>query len=265
MTKPPMVLFAVPSYSGAACAEFLPSYIDTVSALSAAGIASGFSTCPFDPYLSKARNRLATEFLTTWTMATHLFFLDDDIGWPGAKVAEFVKRDLDLLCGVYPKKTDRGEFPAQLLIVDGKPVEHPEHKGLYRALLAPTGFMCIKRHVLERLAAASGQYFDTTKAVDPLMHFNIFDMGFFTPDGERPKNQGGVKGEFWGEDYYFVRKWRDMGGEVWIDPDVDFSHRGTKAWTGNLKTTMDAWFAQQAENMALAASQQSAAQQEAAQ
>lgn len=233
-----MILFGIPTFAGSPCEEFLPAYIDTLGQLGAAGIASSAVFIPRDPYLSKARNKVVTKFLTEWPQATHLFFLDDDIGWPGHKVVEFIRRDLDVVVGAYPKKTDAGEFPCQLDTEDGKLVERD---GLYRAVLAPTGFMCIKRHVIERLAALSGQYLDTTKPDASEWQFNVFDMGFFMPSGERPTKQAGMRGQFWGEDYYFVRKWRDLGGEVWIDPDIDFSHRGSKAWRGNLQSAIGAW------------------------
>lgn len=238
----PLILFAIPSYTGAPCGEFMVSWTETLGALGQAGIPSGVCWVPQDPYLSKARNKAATLFLTQWPMATHLFFLDDDIGWPAQKVVEFIRRDVDLITGVYPKKTDNLEFPAQLMLEDGKIVERD---GLLKAALAPTGFMCIKRHVLEKMAARSGQYLDTTNPAATEWQFNIFDNGFFMPSGEVPTNQGGVKGEFWGEDYYFVRKWRDLGGDVWIDPDIEFTHRGSKAWRGNFKSAIVAWQEQQ--------------------
>lgn len=242
----PLILFGIPSFAGAPCEEFFVSWTATLSALGAAGIPSGTCMAAHDPYLGKVRNKIATEFLTQWPQATHLFFLDDDIGWPAQKVVDMIRHDVDLVAGVYPKKTDNPEYPVQLAMEDGQPIEK---NGLYKAALAPTGFMCIKRHVLERLAAKAGQYLDTTNPNASVWQFNIFDNGFFLPSGEVPLNQGGVRGEFWGEDYYFGRKWRDMGGDIWIDPDIEFSHRGSKAWRGNFNHAILAWREQQkAEN-----------------
>ena len=247
----PVVHFGIPSFAGAPCQEFVPSYVETLVALGAAGIASSMTLAPGDPYLSKVRNRIAYDFLTQWTSATHLFFLDDDIGWAPHKVVEFVERDLDVIAGAYPKKSDKGEYPCQMdTDASGMPFEE---NGLWRAKLAPTGFMCIKRRVLERMAAESGQYRDSTKIGDQAAHWNIFDMGWFLPSGERPTNQGGVMGEFWGEDYYFCRRWRDMGGEIWIDPDILFTHRGSLAWAGNFRQASEEYFAKRDAGAAAAA------------
>ena len=240
MSKP-VVLFGVTSFSGSVCREFLPSYIETISALSREGIASCLSLVPGDPYLSKARNRIAYEFLVNWTNCTHLFFLDDDLGWQPSAALRLVQHNVDVVAGCYPKKSDKGEWPAQMETDgDSRPIER---NGLWRAKLAPTGFMCIKRAVLEKMAQASGLYVDTTAPGATAAQWNIFDMGWFTTDGDRPANQGGVAGQFWGEDYYFCRRWRDMGGEVWIDPDIMFTHRGSMAWGGNFKKASDEWFA----------------------
>jgi hypothetical protein len=59
---------------------------------------------------------------------------------------------MGFLCGVYPKKQDNQEFPVTLMMKDGKVIKR-DH--LYKADLVPTGFMRIKRHVLEKMAARS--------------------------------------------------------------------------------------------------------------
>ena len=235
--KQPLVVFGIATFKGEPCLEFFNSYQDTLIHLAQSGIPSGRSMVPGDPYLSKARNRLAYEFLVNWPGATHLFFLDDDIGWQPEKVTEFVRRDLDIIVGAYPKKNDRGEFPVELDARDGALVERD---GLFRVTLMPTGFCCIKREVLERLAAVSGQYRDTTDPRTEMWQWNLFENGWFLPDGTRPKQQGGVRGEFWGEDYYFGRRWRDMGGEIWLDPDIEFTHRGSKVWSGCIRASIEA-------------------------
>ena len=251
MTTRPLVVFGIATYTGAACHEFQQSFVETLSALAAAGIPSATLTVQGDPYLSKARNRLAADFLTKWQAASHLFFLDDDIGWPGHKVAEFVQREEDVIGGIYPKKADDAQWPMQLdADKDGNLIER---NGLYRAMLAPTGFLCVRRHVMEKMAATAEQYLDTTHPTAPPFHWNIFDMGWFLPDGTRPMPAAGRKGEFWGEDYYFCRRWRDMAGEIWIDPAIEFTHSGRKAWRGSLKPALDAWIAEREKAQAKAA------------
>jgi hypothetical protein len=36
------------------------------------------------------------------------------------------------------------------------------------------------------------------------------------------------------EDYNFCRRWREIGGTCWVDPDQTLHHIGTKVFSGNL-------------------------------
>ncbi len=213
-----------------------------------------------DPYLPKCRNRLAGTFLTDTPRATHLFFLDDDIGWPAAKVLEFLKRPEDIICGIYPKRDDNSSFPVTLkLDANHRMIEKD---GLRLAQLVPTGFMRIKRHVLEKMAARSMKYTDILPGGESRMFWEIFQARLVDPKMEELrradldalsredaiahlKRSLGVTvppelGTWSGEDYFFAERWREMGGEVWVDPDIEFTHRGSKAWKANFADSVRA-------------------------
>jgi hypothetical protein len=233
-----MVVFMTPCLSSHVSMDFHMSMLTTEDELNKRGISRAHVLRPGDPYLAKVRSKMASDFLRDYPAADSLFFIDDDVGWPAQKAVDFVRYDKDIVGGIYPKKTDNNEWPVQLDMEGGRPVEE---NGLVRVMLAPTGFLCIKRPVLEQMAAKAGQYLNTVQLVNPAKHWNIFDMGFFLPDGTRPYPMDGRVGEFWGEDYYFCRKWRDMGGHIWIDPDIEFTHTGKKTWRGNFKVEYDKW------------------------
>jgi hypothetical protein len=39
---------------------------------------------------------------------------------------------------------------------------------------------------------------------------------------------------WWGEDYAFCRNWQEIGGEVWLVPNLNLNHwSGDKVWKGN--------------------------------
>ena len=38
----------------------------------------------------------------------------------------------------------------------------------------------------------------------------------------------------WGEDYSFCIRWRKIGGQVWVDPEIEMGHVGYKIFQGNL-------------------------------
>lgn len=234
------IVFGIPSYSASFCPEFFQSYVTTLSVLDRAWI--GYSTCllPSEGFITRARNAIVTDFLVKRPSGTHLFFLDDDIGWPAEKVVEFIHYDAGIVAGVYPEKKDGGTFPVAPV---NQGEDFIEDTGLFKAALAPAGFMCIKREALAMMIQHCALYMSPTG--EP--QFNLFDSGIFMPDtGERAGP--GDRGEFWSEDYYFIRQFQKLGGDVWIDPDIDFSHRGQKTWRANLNTAIQAAKQQRADS-----------------
>lgn len=266
MTKQ-FVLMATPTFERRPCIEFVISMLQTEKALAMKGIDHAASLLGGDPYLAKVRNRLAGTFLTEWPQATDLFFLDDDIGWPEAKFIEFLERPEDVVCGVYPKKQDSLEFPVTLeLDGNGGLIEK---NGLYLARLVPTGFMRIKRHVIEKMAMSTAKYQEVIPGGITKIFWNMFEARFIDSQMEalrktdldaltreaaiaHLKRALGLKpgqeiGEWWGEDYWFAQRWREMGGTCWVDPDIQFTHRGSKAWEANFGPSVRATLEMQAQ------------------
>lgn len=220
------VIFATPTLSHSVSAGYLVSAIETERLLIAKGWGVGRIVIGGDPYLAKVRNKLCARFLADHPDATDLFFLDDDVTWPAHKVIEFCERPEPVVAGVYPKKSDRLDFPVELVAENGALVERD---GLVKANGAGAGFLRVKRAVIETLAASSRVYRDTDEDGVKREVANIFEMGAHE------------SGEWWGEDYCFFRKCADAGFDLWIDPDIRFSHRGTKAWTANMADHLQAF------------------------
>lgn len=262
MTQP-FVFIGVPSFRGEPQREFTLSFIETQRELTANGINYVLSLLAGDPYLPKVRDRIVADFLTRWPMATDFFFIDDDIGWPGHKVVEFIKRPQEVVCGVYPKRQDDLAFPVTLELTDQG--DFIWDGDLVLAHLAPTGFMRIKRPVLEKMAMNSPRYHENSADGSQLMLWSIFQAKFVDlqmhalakTDLDALSREEAIAhlkralgtvagqelGQFWGEDYWFTERFRDMGGKVWVDPDIAFTHRGSKAWAanfnGSLRATME--------------------------
>ena len=247
----PFVLLGVPSFRGTPEREFIVALSETQNALAAAGVGYSMTMLAGDPYLAKVRNRIAAKFLTDFPHATHLFFIDDDVGWAPSKVPQLVMRGEDVVCGVYPKKLDQLEFPATLELDDAGQLI--ERDGLYQAHLAPTGFMCIARHVLERMAMNSPRYMETSATGEQLTQWSIFEARYVDnamealrgTDLDALSHEDAIAhlkrslglvtpsemGQWWGEDFWFTERWRQMGGKIWVDPEIAFTHRGSKAWS----------------------------------
>lgn len=210
-------VFATPSLSHSVSLEYFRSFMETSQLLQQAGITHTSIQVGGDCYLAHARNRLVHTFLNDFPEATDLFFLDDDIGWPAEAVLRLLRDEPDVVAGIYPHKQDDVSYPVSLEMTDGHAVQVD---GLFLAKTVPTGFLRIRRHVLETMAAASAIYAHKTATGVDTVH-EVFRMGAYD-------------GEWWGEDIDFCNRWRAMGGTIWVDADITFTHSGRKQWRGRL-------------------------------
>lgn len=227
------VVFAIPTYGQHPSFHFTRSAIATLDLCKNAGIVTQWNFRPGDPYISKCRSALATEFLTEHKAADDLFFLDDDVGWDAKAVLRILGRDEDVIAGVYPKKQDAEDFPVELLF-DEKTMQPIRRDHLVLAALVPTGFLRIKRHVLEACAEQSGIYVHPDSRKTAFDCYDLFRNGFIAdqPDGRR--------GRWWGEDFFFSYMVRQLGFEIWVDPDIEFTHSGSHTWRGNFSKALAA-------------------------
>jgi hypothetical protein len=213
----PQVIFATPTLGHSFSAHFMKSLQETQWMLSAHGITSGCMVRPGDCFVDKARNKLVTDFLREFPATQNFFFLDDDIGWPPEKIVEFIQRPDPVVAGVYPKKSEDIDWPCTFAL-NGETGDLIESEGMILATMAPTGFMRIKRHVLERLAERASIFSDDAPGGERLDYHYIFECG-----------RGG-DGKFWGEDYTFCKKITAAGFHIWIDPNIVFKHQGVRTW-----------------------------------
>lgn len=214
--KPPAkgqkLFLAVPCYEGigAGCAYTLFQF---GQALKEAGIEVELSIYTGNCHVDDGRNRLVRDFLMS--DCTDMVFLDADVGCPPSNLTQLLGYDADVVAGVYPKKNGDDQYPVKML-----PGEMwSDSRGLLEVQAVPTGFLRMRRHVLERMAAEAVQYNaknDAPSAIPLIFERQVHD------------------GTRWGGDYVFCRKWREMGGKVHIAPEMIFEHSGPDTWSGRV-------------------------------
>lgn len=220
------VLFAIPSTDHRLHLNCVASLTNTMVVLSQQGIRHTWTAQGGITFIDHARNVLVHQFLTEYPGATDLFFIDDDVGWPAEAALRLLNHDVDMVAGVYPLKSDEGGFPVSILAHKDShlPVEE---NGLIKADFVPTGFLRMRRNVLEVMGEDQPTY-PWRRADGTTQHIkNVFHTGYL--DGER-----------WGEDVDFCNRWRAKGGDIWVDPDIHFTHVGRKVWTGHLGQSLEA-------------------------
>lgn len=211
------VLVATPTYAGHLSAAYQASMLASVWAAVDANIAVDHVTLSYDCHVDDARNALLREFMAgEWS---DLVFIDADIGWEPASFIRLVKHDADVVAGVYPKKGDDNwpvfEWPGRGLAV------RPD--GLVDVPGVPTGFMRIRRHVVEKLIEANAhrQFHGQSSEPGSPMFTIVFERTW----------ENGVR---WSGDYAFCRAWAKLGGKVFVDPEMKFEHVGETSWAGCL-------------------------------
>lgn len=208
------VFFATPTYDYNFCAEYNASMMMTMMYLNAHKIDAIGQFIGGMCFIDLARNKLTKAFLAS--DATDLFFIDADVGWDYKAVKRFVEYDEEIVAGLVPKRKVPTFYHDNALtgvISDSQLVE---------TLEAPTAFMRIRRSVFDKIDLAHPEYKDyyTLDCGPAYWQTGYFDAG----DGKK---------SFLGEDIFFCRQWIAMGEKIWIDPQVEFSHRGSFDWKGN--------------------------------
>lgn len=183
--------------------------------------------------IQRARNYLITQFLKIPT-ATHLFFVDADISFRVDDYVRMLAANKDIIVGAYPKKVIRWDLVKDA-VLSGKDNLHAhsseyaidflgdkEPKNLkepFKVEHGGTGFMLIKRKVIEKMVKKAEKYV-VNRAEGTEQDYNLFSV-------EIDEN-----GLLLSEDYYFCKQWRKMGGSIWCAPWVELTHFGTHPFKG---------------------------------
>lgn len=199
------ILFATPCYGAMVTAPHFRSCLLLKEELTTQGLANDWLITWNESLVHRGRMEMVAAFLRT--KHTHLFWLDADIEFEPSDVAALWNLDADIAVGVYAmKKRDAQWFAAWK---DGKLVtDLDQFKGPIEVDYAGTGFMLIKREVIETLAATVDTW-EGAKGPVPAL--------FMTPI-----HKGGLESE----DYFFCRIAREAGFKIVMDPKVRLGHWG---------------------------------------
>lgn len=212
---PRRIYLATPVGDGKPFDNYVASLPNAFLALAKAKIGADYGLEGGNVHVDDARNSLVRHFLTT--DCTDLVFIDADVGFRAEDLVKLVSVDRDIVAGIYPKKQDETEFPVYWL-----PEQRTiEADGCVEVARVPTGFLRIRRHVLETLAETVTKFRGNGDGpMDPLYPL-IFERSL----------KGGKR---WSGDYEFCNKAHEAGFKVHIIPDMWLTHQGTKTWGGNL-------------------------------
>lgn len=196
--------------------QFVKSLTDALPTIQAAGWDEGYAQEVNNPYISGARAAMLRKALDA--KADVIVFLDYDLEFPPESLLRLIQTEGPVVAGTYRCKVDTEEQYMGALYhgPDGTPIVRED--GCVKASVAPAGFLKITKVAVHEFMAAYPELCYGPKYAQSVDLFN----------------HGAYEGLYWGEDYAFCRRWREMGGEVWIQPDLDLTHwKAEKAYPGN--------------------------------
>ena len=195
-----------------------------------------------DALITRARAECVAHFLSD-PGATHLLFIDADMGFQPDQVFRLLDFDADVTAAAYPLKaiswdrlgaavksghpdpeTAALHYVPGLGRVDGANAR----SGFDRIPYAGTGFLLIRRAALIQMCAAyAARRYRTVVGPSHSLDDSPYRIALFDPIIE-PET-----GVYLGEDYSFCRRWTDLGGEIWLDLRSKLTHVGPTAFEGN--------------------------------
>lgn len=249
------IFIATPCYGGQIGEPYFRSMMRLVILCNKYDIKYTISTLANESLITRGRNTLVSFFMENKD-ATHLFFIDADIEFNPEDLLRQVAYDKPIVVGAYPKKAinwdsiinaarnsdldenaqtieghssnyvvnfdfvkdEQGNRTPQVQIVDN----------LVKLKDAGTGFMCIKKEVIQQMMDAHPDLkyvndINVDSKFEPYM-YALFDT-MIDPESRR----------YLSEDYMFCRLWQNMGGDVYLDPRTSLNHVGHYTFRGNIR------------------------------
>jgi hypothetical protein len=222
--KPRNIIIALPAYTGLVHCGTMRSLLYDVAALMNAGHHVRVVEEVGNADIARCRSMIVAKFLSQ-PQATHLVMIDTDVCWEHGGLVRLVEAGVDFVAGAYPMRVGDGtQFHMRML---PREVHTADPKtGLVEVEAVPAGFMCLSRSMLERMRDRHPETKFSFRECPGGVAWDLFEAYWETDaDGLRHK---------YGEDYSFCKRWRDMGGQVWVDPSISMGHLGTKIWKGRL-------------------------------
>ena len=211
--KKTKVHICMPCYGGQLTESTFMSFIRWSNTARQLGINYTVETLTNESLISRARNTMVAKFLSN-PDSTHLMFIDADIGWEPWHLLLLLHHDKDVIGGMYPLKG----LPVKWCVNGIEGGEEEDMGRVQEVSKTGTGFMCIKRHVFEKLVdhPATIPFINDIGLPEELNK----DMRTFFDTDVR-------EGRYYSEDWTSCENWRDLGGKVWIDKRVLLKHTGT--------------------------------------
>jgi hypothetical protein len=242
MSENKSIFIATPCFGGVVTQAYMQSVIALMQYKAEPPLHLTLALLGNDALITRSRNTLVSSFLND-TSATHLLFIDADISFAPAQVMRLIEAGKEVVGAMYPIKALDWETAAHRL---SRGLETAEEAAMHyvgaplqdhrarrdgdfvTAAYAGTGMLLVARAAIEKMIAA-------------YPHLQYAAIHSYPREQRTPATQYALfeclidrdTGLYLSEDYAFCQRWRDIGGEVWLDAAARLTHTGPHAFPGN--------------------------------
>ena len=203
------VLIGTPAHDGRVDVWFANSLVNTIKLSMIHNVEIIPIYMSYDSIVQRARNDLVR--LALEDDFDDLIFIDSDEEWNPEWIFKLLKYSEDVIGATVVKKSDFTAFNVKVL----ESGLTAEKNGLMEVECVGTGFLKLSRTALEKVWDISPEYFNEGRKCRMVFDVQIVD------------------GDLVSEDNVFCKKWRSLGGKVFIDPAMTCNHIGVKKYQGN--------------------------------
>ena len=210
------IMIGLPCYSGKVHVQTMRALMGDVILLLSKGYKFMIAEDVGNSDIAACRAAIVATFYRS--IADELIFIDDDVFWTQGDMVKLVEYPVDVVGGVYPKKTEEVAFPVRMDLKEEYRTN--SETGLMEVAGLPGGFMKITRNCVEQMIKAYPK--TTQRSTNESSEF----WPFFDPLD--------ISGDRLSEDFSFCERFRQIGGKVWADFEMEMGHIGYKSYKGSM-------------------------------
>ena len=197
------VMIGCPTYDWKVDVRWVNSLMETLRS-APPGVAFFPIFQPGDALVERARNDLVR--MAVEAEVDDLVFVDADVVWRASDMTRILGHGLEVVGGLYRQHTDQQRF----VLVERSGAEPKD--GVVEVLGTGCGFLRLSRRALRRLWDSSRAYTDGT-----VTGRVVFEVQYDRKD-------------LVSEDIALCRKWRKLGGKVFVDTRGQLGHIGQRLY-----------------------------------
>lgn len=199
--------------------QTVQSIVETCIGLQKEQIEFSFQMVAGCSIVQHARTQVCNAFLKS--ALNTLFMIDSDISW---KFKDFIRllalsTKMEVVSAAYPAKNDKKYF----MLKGCEGVLTTNEFGCLPVGGIGLGFTVVQRKVIEQLAEKSEKVIFPWSNGERIPYMFRCDID---------------NGEARGEDMAFFDDCKEMGYQLWLDPEINLGHVGTKEYTASIKDAM---------------------------